>query len=154
MEGRNSLGQFSKGSKINLGRKMSEEKKKKIYSTFFKKGSTPWNKDKKMSSDFRAKLSISRLKSKNVIYNIGKDHHAWLGNKAKYQAKHIWLRKHHGKPKKCSNCLINGIQKNNRWTIQYACINHNYTHNHKDYIPLCAKCHRQYDKGKLLIKFI
>lgn len=49
--------EFKKRNKVNLGRKRSEEEKRKICKGWFKKGGVSWNKGKKMPIETKRKLS-------------------------------------------------------------------------------------------------
>lgn len=63
--------EFKKGNKINLGRKHSEDWRKKVSKGWFKKGGIPWNKGKGMSVETKRKLSMS-LKGREA-WNKGKE---------------------------------------------------------------------------------
>lgn len=67
----------------------------------------------------------------------------WKGDKAGYWARHRWLDKNIGRPKKCDSC---GDTTKSRY--EWANISGNYYRDPNDYIRLCKKCHVAYDKGK------
>lgn len=102
-------------------RKMSLSSKKSNNSGRFKKGFKPWNTGIQRASINYKGTSVS-------------------GN-------HSFLKKWFGNPKKCQNCSKVGKKKNGRWIVEYAlrkgC---KYSENVKDYLTLCRKCHRNYDK--------
>lgn len=72
----------------------------------------------------------------------GKSHYAWKDIKVGYRALHLWLRRVKGKPTKCRHC---GIVSNQPRKIDWANIDHKYSRNPEDYIPLCKSCHKIYD---------
>jgi len=51
-----------------------------------------------------------------------------------------------GKAKFCENCGKIGEKVGDRWNIDWANIDHKYRRVLEDYIGLCKKCHRKYDK--------
>lgn len=59
---KDSKGRFIKGSKINLGRICSEEKRKKISDKL--KGNIPWNKGGHFSDETKKKMSLARIGKK------------------------------------------------------------------------------------------
>ncbi|XOB41238.1 MAG: HNH endonuclease [Candidatus Nealsonbacteria bacterium] len=62
--------EFKKGHKVNLGRKHSEEWKRKTSKTWFKKGNISWNKGKKLSEEWKRKIGET-LKGRRA-WNKGK----------------------------------------------------------------------------------
>lgn len=85
----------------------------------FKKGLIPWNKNKK--PDF---------------------------SKSSYSTIHKWLQYHWKKSGKCSKCGIIPIPKGRLHVgTQWANISHKYLEDENDWIELCVRCHRRYDKG-------
>lgn len=77
----------------------------------------------------------------------GEKHYEWLGDKASYSSKHHWMRKVLGKPKSCLHCgKLNKEARDGRSIIQWANVDHKYSRLPEDYIPLCPRCHKQYDQ--------
>ena len=74
-------------------------------------------------------------------YKQGKKNLNWRGNKVSYPALHSWIRKYKGTPQKCEHCGRTDKKK-----YEWASINHSYTRNLDDWIRLCTKCHKEYDK--------
>ncbi len=62
---------------------------------------------------------------------------------ARYTAIHQWVVREKGRPTKCEHCGKDGLT---RHKIQWANIDHKYRRFLSDYIRLCVKCHRKYDK--------
>lgn len=133
--------------------KRTKEHNKKI--SIAKKGKPAWNKGKKMSKEQKIKISsalLGRKLSKEHRLKIGKSekgekHFAWKGENASYRAVHSWISKWKGKPKMCEMC---GTIKN--ITYHWANIDHKYRRVLDDYIRLCVKCHRKYDKIRKMEK--
>lgn len=66
------------------------------------------------------------------------------------EAIHQWLTKTFGKPSECKKCGIKGEEKKRKngsyWSIQWALITgKTYIRRKSNFIPLCSKCHYQYD---------
>lgn len=86
----------------------------------------------KYSKESRKKMSKSQRQEKNGN---------WKGNKVGYKGLHIWVGKSLGKIKKCFRC---GTTKA-KW-YHYANISGKYRRELWDFMPLCVKCHRAYDR--------
>lgn len=82
--------------------------------------------------------SYTTVRCRCVEYGI-KIPYAWKGEKASYNAKHVYVRRLI-KPKYCTICNIYSKK------LHMASIDHTYTRNPKDYIPLCPSCHKLFDK--------
>lgn len=113
--------------KSSLGKSMSFESRKKMSAA--KKGITPWNKGKKMPQF------------------SGDKHPQWLDDKVGYSGIHVWVKKWKGKPNLCENCGTTTAKK-----FEWANIDHKYRRVLEDYIRMCTKCHRNYDRDVLGIK--
>jgi hypothetical protein len=129
---------FSKGNKINLGRKLTKEHKRKISEA---------NKDKIVSEETREKLRKGRLgkyhtkesKIKIGLAQLGEKSHNWKGDKAGERALHRWIRKYKLKFELCEECYK--MKKLELANIK----NHQYSRNPDDYKWLCKSCHTKYD---------
>lgn len=98
-----------------------------------------WNKGKKMNEDFCKKISKSLIGNKR----------RWKGMDAGYVAKHMWITKYYGKPKKCENPICS---TKNPSRLEWANISGNYKREKEDYVGLCPSCHRRRDLYKLVCK--
>lgn len=98
----------------------------------FKKGHIPWNN------------GILRFDI------VGENHPMWKGDNVGYQGVHIWIRKQLGSAFWCYVCMSVDDPKTK---YGYANISREYKRELTDWIPLCAKCHREYDKGNKQEKF-
>ena len=86
--------------------KHSEETRKKMSAS--RKGiSATWLIGKKVSVATKKRMSEAhkRLKSGDRLPVLsGEMNRLWKGDGAGYTAKHDWMRRHFGTPKKCENC--------------------------------------------------
>lgn len=98
-----------------------------------------WNKGKKLSLEYRKKLSIAHM---GISQNNGSKNHFWKGEKAGYMALHDWIRSKYGTPKECSKC---GKRGGNSRGYHWANKKHVYSRDISDYMRLCASCHIKYD---------
>jgi hypothetical protein len=89
--------------------------------TEFKKGQEPWNKG----------VPFLQIRDEN--------HPTWKGNDVGYQGLHSWMRLRLGKANRCEFCGKTG-------RIHWANKSHEYKRNLDDWIQLCPKCHKKYDK--------
>ena len=71
---------------------------------------------------------------------MGENHHLWKGDKATYEAKHIWMVTNFGRPKKCEICKTTRSK-----TYNWANISGEYKRDRNDWLRLCRKCHHAYD---------
>jgi len=94
----------------------------------FRKGKDPWNKGTKG-------LCIPNSGS----FQKGMTPTTWKGDDVGYHALHRWVSNHKGKASMCQHC---GSEEN----VQWANKSHEYKRELDDFIELCAKCHKTYDK--------
>lgn len=108
---------------------LSELKKGKPqrHSGSFKKGHKPYK-------VFLGKKRPDMSNSKNP---------SWKGNNAGYIALHEWVIRKLGQPNTCEHCEKTGLFGHQ---IVWANKDHTYKRNLTDWLRLCAKCHKQYDK--------
>ena len=98
----------------------------------------------------RSCVTLHNLRVKKFI--SAEKHPLWSGKNVSYNGLHRWLQRNFGKPEKCVDCgkcgeLVGNIRKT--WNIQWANINQKYdSRDRKDYIGLCAKCHKIFDTAK------
>jgi hypothetical protein len=86
----------------------------------------------------RAKGMPSPKKGKKYPNFSGENHPLWKGDNVGFHALHTWLRRKYGIPKTCEFC---GSTKN----VQWASKKQKYTRKRKDWLNLCASCHKKYD---------
>ena len=67
----------------------------------------------------------------------------WKGDEVGYGALHDWVYRELGRPNKCIHC---GLVSNNPYKMQWANLSGQYKRDLDDWIRLCAKCHKKYDK--------
>ena len=92
-----------------------------------------------------------------LIGKYGPEARRWLGDKASYYAKHMWVKKHYGAPSKCEQvgCVYpksvdvgrKVIDKPSRY--EWANISGKYIRERSDWVQLCPSCHRKIDMGKM-----
>jgi len=130
----------------------------------FKKGYIPWNKGKNLGGQIEyickycGKKFVTRRRNgrtikycshecyaKDMVGSInlktrGKKHHFWKGEKAAYSSIHDWIRAKKGNANeyKCLHC--------DKQAKDWANVDHLCSRNLEDYLPLCRKCHIEYDK--------
>jgi len=80
--------------------------------------------------------------------NVGEKNINWKGDEVKYRSLHSWIHRYKGKPSECEYCLKNDLSGHQ---IHWANISHKYKRKLSDWLRLCAKCHKAYDKGQLVI---
>ncbi len=98
----------------------------------FPKGHTPWNKG----------LKGIHLNPTTEFKKGRKDekHPEWKGELASYSAKHYWVSRWLGKPRKCEECRDTKAKIYN-----WANISGKYLRDLKDWKRLCRKCHHRFD---------
>ena len=90
----------------------------------FQKGYIPWNKGMKFPQWSQ------------------EGHPNWKGKSIKYDGLHRWVYLKLGKPDTCKHCGKNGLKG---IQIQWANKSGRYLRELKDWIRLCAGCHKKYD---------
>ena len=70
-------------------------------------------------------------------------HPNWKGDNVSYQALHSWVRLRLGRPMKCEHCGRTDKKK-----YEWANISGEYKRELSDWVRLCTKCHRIFDKDK------
>jgi len=99
---------------------------------------------RKLSEEHKKNLKVPHIGS--GIYQRPKEEkaHHWKGDKVGYRGIHLWVVRHLGKAIKCEHC---GKEKTTPRSIHWANKSHNYLRELTDWISLCVKCHKKYDKG-------
>lgn len=64
----------------------------------------------------------------------------WKGDMVGYKNLHNWVYKNLGKAVWCSHCM-------STVTVQWANVSHEYKRDLNDWMQLCVKCHKKYDKN-------
>lgn len=148
---RNAKGQFVKGTSGFTG-KHSVETKLKIGLASI--GRKPTHKqlealkkggEKKWTQEMRKKSSLSHTGMKKPWAG----QYLYKGDEVGYYALHHWVIRALGRAKKCQSCgVISGKAKDGRNTIDWANKSRHYRRVADDWIPLCRKCHKVYDRKK------
>lgn len=97
---------------------------------------------KRISESLRGvKHSPDRIQKNRGSFKVkGKDHYKWKGSDVGYHPLHQWVSRHKKCPGKCERCGV----KNKR--LEWANKSRKYLRNLSDWIRLCCKCHREYDR--------
>lgn len=95
---------------------------------------------RKRSKQYRIAISKAKIGNKNGM---------WKGEKAGYQSKHTWVRKHFGQPKRCENCGKDNLTSKK---INWANISKKYIRKRWDWVRLCKSCHNKFDRYGMKIK--
>jgi len=148
---RDSNGRFIKGAKIRLGKKMSQESRKRI--SLGHLGQKAWNRGIPMTEEKKQALSLARtLKLTGRKYS--QEHREKIskalsgGVMIGYVALHEWVTRELGRPTKCTNLFCEDKSK----TFEWANKSHTYKKELEDWLSLCRKCHRNYDKDYIGLK--
>lgn len=102
----------------------------------FKKGQKAWNKG--MTAVWTTNRNLENNPSKK-----GDQHWNWSGDQVTYRALHKWVVKVLGQPDTCEHCGKSGLSGRQ---IHWANISRKYLRDKNDWIRLCVKCHKKYDK--------
>lgn len=100
--------------------------------TEFQKGEVPWH------------------KGTHGVVPQGENHPSYKGDSVGYSGLHDWVRRHRGKATACENC-------GSTHHVEWANKSHEYKRELDDWLPLCKRCHAQYDKhhrGAIRRRFI
>jgi hypothetical protein len=114
----------------------------------YKRNKPIWNKGKTGIYSKKALLKMSLAKMGKYV---DEKSWYWKGNNVGYVALHMWVKKHLGNPKKCEHCGKKNLRPRQ---YNWANIDHKYRRKLEDWIRLCVKCHRKYDKEQNAKKFI
>ncbi|MCK5022772.1 MAG: hypothetical protein KAS04_01230 [Candidatus Aenigmarchaeota archaeon] len=102
---------------------------------------------KNLGNRFKGKKWSAEHREKVIEATTGEKHWAWCGDSISYIALHRWVERHRGKPQKCEHC---GTTEKG-W-YDWANISGEYKRDLNDFIRLCRKCHRAYDKKRHIEK--
>jgi len=102
---------------------------------------------KKRSLETKRKISETKKKfpysTKGHKGMENEKHPNWKGNKVSYSGLHYWVVRKLGKPTICEHCGKTGLSGK---FIVWANKSHEYKRDLNDWLRLCAKCHKEYDK--------
>lgn len=82
---------------------------------------------------------------KNACIRMGELNNKWKGDeicRIGNVAIHSWVKRQLGFPNKCEHC---GFESDNHHKMHWANKSHEYKRDIKDWIRLCAPCHKKYD---------
>lgn len=145
----------------NKGKRLSAKHKanlKKGWIKRKKKGlGVAWNKGKKLSKAHAKHCRIAMLgkkhskatKKKMSDSHLNENNHNWKGDNVGYRGLHYWVVRNLGQPTKCEHCGKDGLTGSK---IHWANKSGKYLRKKSDWIRLCAKCHKIYDKNIMMKK--
>lgn len=160
---RNKKGQFIKGLYVGFGFKKGSKpwnkNKKGIHlspKSEFKKGFTPWNKGVKGAQLAWNKGLLGTHFSKKTEFkngdNKGEQNYKWKGDGVGYWGLHSWVQRTLGKARKCNNRqkkFLPFLCSNYSKTYHWANRSRLYKRNVKDWTSLCISCHLKADRRKI-----
>ena len=135
----------------NKGLKMSEETRNKM--SMAKLGKPGNARGHKFTSRQLKRLSKAHLGQRAWNTGLkqpqmsGENHFAWKGDKVGYFALHSWVRRILGTPMKCEFCERENLS---RRSYHWANKSRDYNRDKSDWIRLCAKCHKAYDRNLII----
>lgn len=95
----------------------------------------------------REKLRVGKIGAKNPNFGQRDEKSIfWLGDDVGYGRLHSWIKEKLGSPDTCAECRKAGLSK---YQIHWANISGNYFRKLSDWVRLCAKCHKGYDRGNM-----
>jgi hypothetical protein len=106
-----------------------------------------------------AMLNIWTRRDKSQVTNLrhwsgrkrldvsGEQNTKWKGSNVGYRALHQWVVRMLGQPPQCKNCGVTGIGRKMHWANK----SHLYKRLTTDWVRLCAKCHKAYDRNELVL---
>lgn len=137
----------------NLGKKHNISREGFLNLRLFKKGEPSWNKGVPMPAEAREKLKLVNIGKKHNQITILKmklsarnaeENHKWKGDDVGYYGLHMWIKRHFGTPTTCEFCGKSNLEGKQ---INWANKSHNYRREREDWLRLCARCHKNYDKS-------
>lgn len=136
MINRNSKGQFVKGHSLGVrfgsGQTVwNKGLKSGNHGNGFKKGNIPWHAGLKTGLIPKTAYKVGQM--------VDEKHPKWKGDKAGYAALHTWVRRKLGRALWCTQCF-------SYVNVQWANISHKYKRDLNDWMQLCYRCHRKYDR--------
>lgn len=79
----------------------------------------------------------------NAYRMVGKYNRKWKGNNVGIDGLHSWVKRNLGFPMICEHCGVLVVKKTG---INWANKSYEYKRDTSDWLRLCVKCHRAYDK--------
>lgn len=132
---------LKKNHKGMLGKKHSDETKKEYSKNRMGKKNAFYG--LKHSDESKKKMSINNSTNRYIRKSFL--------DKKEYMTIHQWLYDTFGKANHCEN---DNCQCKNKKRFEWANVSGKYVKSIKDFIQLCSKCHKDYDKGYIQEKFI
>jgi len=74
------------------------------------------------------------------------NNHSWKGDDVSYKGLHKWISDNLGSAKKHKCSVCNG--KSGSETMNWSNLDHKYNRDFSKWLPMCKKCHSEYDQNK------
>ena len=117
-----------------------------LVSGIFKRGHY-WRVNPIWNKGLTKETSIGVLRQSEKIK--GPKHPNFKNTLTTYKGKHVRIESILGKPSNCEYCNLDNPNK----LYDLVNLNHEYdVSNLNDWAPLCKRCHRQYDEGKIKVR--
>jgi hypothetical protein len=78
------------------------------------------------------------------MWKTKEQHHNWKGENVSYKGLHTWISNNYGKPMKCEDCGITGLNR-----YHWANKSGEYKREREDWMRLCPTCHYDYDYTRI-----
>jgi hypothetical protein len=95
-----------------------------------------------------SKASIKKMSLNSKGTTANEKNGRWKGLDVSYGALHTWIREHFGSPTSCEKCSRKNLTGGK---IHWANISKKYLRIRSDWIRLCAKCHKKFDKDTVAL---
>ena len=102
---------------------------------------------KHISLGMTGRMHSDATKLKQSFAKLNEKHYHWSGENVSYSGLHKWVRRKLGTPRYCEHC-----KSRDEKAYDWAHKTHIYKRNLNDWIRLCRKCHKKYDRDILKVK--
>jgi hypothetical protein len=121
------------------GTLLGEKTKEKISNSVKKFMSNP--QVRKELRERAKKRGVTEKQLASLKPRRGSKNHNWKGNSVGYRCLHLWVERRLGKPKCCDECGELGLKR-----YHWANKSGKYKREITDWLRLCPKCHKKYDR--------
>jgi len=136
---------FTKGHKINVGRKLSEETRKKIGAAnkaALTGRTVPAEVRAKISATSKGRVLSEETRQKLRESKRGAKAYNWKGDEVGYLGLHHWVERELGRPSLCEHCETTTAKR-----FDWANKSNDYKRELSDWLRLCRSCHMKYDSA-------
>jgi hypothetical protein len=97
------------------------------------------------------KQTEEEIEKRRKSLPCGEAHHFWKGHNVQYRSLHMWVESKLGKPHMCEVCGKDGLSHRQ---YHWANLSGQYMRDLEDWLRMCVKCHRSYDREMKLLGVI